>query len=93
MTEAPLHLVRPPVAASTALAGLSDSERLLVCCLRTIAHGVAEGTQGMGARDASRHVDAALFELRQSLGPVSESFAAETECYLRNAIAQARGHR
>lgn len=72
------------------LAGLSDSERLLVCCLQTIASDVAARTVGMSARDADRQIDAAWFELRQSLGQVSESFADETERYLRHAVAQAR---
>ena len=75
---------------SNALGALSDSERLLVACLQALARNVAERTHCMSERDSGRHVDEALFELRQSLGPVSDYFAAETERYLRQIIARAQ---
>ena len=71
---------------------LSDSERLLLTCLQQIARSEAEATRGMGERDTELHVNEAIFELIQSLGAVSESFADETERYLRQAIKQARSH-
>jgi hypothetical protein len=72
------------------LAELSETERLLISCLRTIAAGLAADTFGMPQRQTDRHIDEAIFDLIQSLGAVSQGFAAETERYLREAVAMAR---
>jgi hypothetical protein len=77
---------------SAEIAALSESERLLIICLREIARSEVEATRGMSERDRERHVSEAIFDLIQSLGSVSEAFAAETERYLRQAIRAACAH-
>lgn len=78
------------ISAAPAIDALSESERLLIASLRVIAIGLAEATHGMSKRRAEQHVDGALFELVQSLGHVSESFATETSRFLKDAVQQAR---
>lgn len=85
-------LWHPAANASAGIAALSDSERLLVACVRKIARNVAESTRGMSERDAERQATSTIFDLIQSLGHVSGAFAEETERYLRQAIARERTH-
>ena len=78
--------------ASAGVAALSDSERLLITCLRRIARSAAEATRGMSERDTDRHIAEVIFDLIQSLGSVSGSFSRETERYLQQAIRRERSH-
>ena len=80
------------VHSKSGFAALSDSERLLITSLRTIARQLAEATRGMSERDTELYVEEEIFELIQSLGGASEPFAAETERYLRLAVGRARAH-
>lgn len=84
------HPTAAPSRVRTALAELSETERLIISCLRTIAAGLAAATYGMPQRLTERYVDEAVFDFIQSLGSVSEGFAAETERFLREAVASAR---
>ena len=78
--------------ARAGFAALSESERLLITSLRAVARQLAEATFGMSEREAERYIEEAIFELIQSLGQVSEAFAAETAQYLRQATRRARTH-
>ena len=79
-------------SARAGFAALSESERLLITSLRAIARQLAEATFGMSERETEGFLEEAIFELIQSLGQVSEAFAAETAQYLRQAIRRARTH-
>lgn len=71
-------------------ATLSENERLLVACVRRLAHAIADGARGLAPADADQYIALEVFDIIESLGGVSDAFAIETARYLTDAVRRLR---
>ena len=65
---------------------LSDTDVLMLVCMRELAQKIADEVQGLNGSEAQAHISQRVTAIVSALDDVSESFALETARYLTETV-------
>jgi hypothetical protein len=76
--------------AVTRAVPLSDTDKLMLTCMDSLARQIAEAVQTLPRGQAQPHIASCIAAFVDSLDDVSAEFARETTRYLTDAVARLR---